>query len=127
VNDARGGLYAGKGSASINGGQAPDKAGSPTAEIHTEAGRFEGDGQIMPMRGKVITPEYLNPQTPTGQQVVNLCEEYAKGAPDDLYLEQMPPARRELIRAYFENLRRQLNGGAAPDATASATQPAAKP
>jgi hypothetical protein len=72
----------------------------------------------------VITPEYVDPKTPTGMQMLNLCEEYSEGSPDDLYLEQMPPARRELIRQYYENLRLQLNGRAAlPAAQIPSTQP----
>ncbi len=123
-----GGLKAGKGTTPIAGGSAPGDGPSSGPEIHVRAARGTEDAAATPIRGKVISPEYVDPRTPAGMQVLDLCEEYSKGSPDDLYLEQMPPARRELIRQYFENLRQQLDHGAAESAVQSpSTQPATNP
>lgn len=123
-----GGLMAGKGTVPPAGGSAPGDAASSGPEIHVRATRGTGETAATPIRGKVITPEYVDPKTPTGMQMLNLCEEYNEGSPDDLYFEQMPPARRELIRQYFENLRLQLDGRATlPAAQFPSTQPSTNP
>ncbi|MFH0980376.1 MAG: hypothetical protein V2A79_02415 [Planctomycetota bacterium] len=80
----------------------------------------------MPVDGRVIQPAFTNPQTAAGQQTLDLCRKYIEGTPDDLYVEQIPPARRELVRRYFDALRQAVKASGHPTtrpAASATTQP----
>ena len=110
-NGGLGGLQPGNGSAPLGGGEAPPK-GSITdvdrIEVEAIAPNELPPSLSLPVSGMIIKPDHLNPQTARGRHTVEVCEEYSEGSPEDLYLEQIPPSRRALVRRYFANLRRQM-------------------